>query len=339
MNTEAKLKEWKKKTISLPELEGLWRTGSQEELYALVSDAVARGCISPIKASGENGNRAYPLFLKYRITFREDYSEAMREISLMHPSMTQSGYLQSKPELYLKYQVQLEQLNNFLFKKKINVAVSKKERSFEIFDEEKQLEDRSFCNMLEHLGLTAEVLGYYETPEYCFNDYIPMPKRQMTLLICENKDIWFNIRRRMYEDGAREIFGMHIDGVVYGCGNKISEAGALSAYTRFMEAAHVRYIYWGDIDRAGLNIYLSLQKNNQELDISLFAAAYDQMIELSENRTIPDSTDHRERMGNYESIYALFSDANRAKIRKAIDTNKRIPQEIISYEYLLSNMR
>lgn len=339
MNIKIRLKAWNKKTISLSELESLLHIGSDAELCSVVSDAVSSGFLSPVKASGTNGNRIYPLFLKYRIILSEDYSESVSEISLLHPSITKSGYLQSKPELYLKYREQLKKLNNFLFAKQTGVAVSKKERSFEIFSEEKQLEDSSLCNMLEHLGLNSEALCYYETPEYCFNDYIPVRKQQMTLLICENKDIWFNIRRRMYEDGAEEIFGTHIDGVVYGCGNKVSETGALSEYTRFMGTEHVRYLYWGDIDRAGLNIYLSLLKNNQNLDISLFTAAYEKMLELSEAHIIPDSADHRDRMGNYEFIYELFTGAAGEQLKRAIDANKRIPQEIVSYECLLTNMR
>ena len=198
MDVEAKLSAWNKRTISLSELKGVLNADSEAELYAMVSDAVAHGKLSPVKAAQTNGNRVYPLYLKYRITFRADYSEALHEVALLHPAMLQSGYLQAKPEMYLKYKEQLMNLNRFLFKKHTGVAISKKERSFEIFDEEKQLEDRAFCNVLEHLGLTSDVLCYYETPEYCFHDYIPIRKQQMTLLICENKDIWFNIRRRMY---------------------------------------------------------------------------------------------------------------------------------------------
>ena len=161
----------------------------------------------------------------------------------------------------------------------------------------------------------------------------------MTLLICENKDIWFNIRRRMYENGARELSGTPIDGVVYGCGNRISEAGALSEYTRFMGTNHVEYLYWGDIDRAGFNIYLSLLKNNPGLSIRLFVPAYEKMLQLAGKHDIPDSHDHRERMGDYESIYRLFAEEYRELLTAFIDNNKRVPQEIISYETLLEAMR
>lgn len=339
MNMETKLKAWNKKTISLSELESLLRTGSDAELCNLVSDAVNSGILTPVKSSGTNGNKAYPLCLKYRITIAEDYSDALPEIAMLHPAINKSGYLNAKPEMYVKFRAQLQKLNTYLFRAQSKVSVSKKERSFEIFGEEKQLEDSAFRGLLDRLGLTSDALHYYETPECCFNDYIPQRKDRMILLILENKDIWFNIRRRMYEDGAFEILGTRIDGAVYGSGNRVSEAGALSEYTRFMGTDTVEYLYWGDIDRAGLNIYLSLVKNNPEMNIRLFAPAYAEMIHLSENCEIPDSDDHREWMGNYEEIYALFSDEDKHQLIKLIENNKRLPQEIINYESLLIMMR
>ena len=339
MVLESGLKQWKKKTISKSELESILHVYADAELFRLISDAVEEGILSPIKASGINGNRTYPIYLKYRITLRKDYSETLSEIAMLHPAITQKGYLQSKPDLYMQYKNQIQKLNSYLFKDHPAIAVSKKERSFEIFDEEKQLEDGAFCNLLSHLGLTPEALHYYETPEYCFNDYIPERKAQMTLLICENKDIWFNIRRRMYEDGASQIIGVHIDGVIYGCGNRVSESGALAAYTRFLGSDQVQYLYWGDIDRAGLNIYLSLVKNNSDLNIQLFVPAYEEMLRLAKDRIIPDSADHRERLGDYEPIYDLFSEDNKCILQKSIEANKRIPQEIVSYKQLLEYMR
>ncbi len=339
MKIEAKLESWTKKTISKSELENMFHISSDSALYELVSTAVVEGLLSPIKASGTNGNHAYPIYLKYRITIDKDYSEALSEIMMLHPLMSKSGYLQSKPELFLQYRLQLQKLNRYLFKAHSAVSVSKKERSFEIFDEEKQLEDGSFRSLLDRLGLTADALCYYDTPEYCFNDYIPGRKAQMVLLICENKDIWFNIRRRMYEDSARSVFGVHIDGVVYGSGNRVSEKGALSEYTRFMSAEKVDYLYWGDIDRAGLNIYQSLKKNNPDLSIQLFVPAYEEMLSLAESRNIPDSMDHRERIGDYGPIYQLFSEQIKNRLSGYIENNKRIPQEIISYERLRQVMR
>ena len=339
MDLRAVLKTWNKKTITLSELGQLLRSGLDAELYRLIIEAVTDGFLMPVKASGTNGNRMYPLFLKYRINLETDYSGVLAEIEMLHPLIRSTGYLQAKPEIFLRHRDALQKLNTYLFQGQSTVPVSKKERSFQIFDEEKQLEDRSLCSLLGHLGLTPDVLHYYETPEYCFNDYIPERRSNMTMLICENKDIWFNIRRRMFEDGARTLFGIQLDGVVYGCGNRISEAGALAAYTSFFGDREIHYLYWGDIDRAGLEIYQSLRRNNPETNVALFVEAYCRMIELAEGRRIPDSADHRARVGCYDEIFDCFPKKTAIKLADLLENNKRVPQEIISYENLLTYMR
>ena len=339
MDAKAKLKSIKKKTIELSELSCLFETHIDSELYVQISMLVSEGLLAPVKRSGKNGNLAYPLFLKYRIMQEDNRSDLLDEIVVLHPLILKSGYLQAKPEEYAKHRDALKRLNAYLFSTPSGVPVSRKERSFAIFGEEKLLEDSAFHSLLSHLGLNSEVLCYYDTPEYCFNEYIPCRSRQMTLLICENKDIWFNIRRRMFEDGCREIFGTPIDGVVYGCGNRISESGALGAYTRFLGAEAVKYLYWGDIDRAGFDIYLSVLKNNPELPVDLFADAYFEMVRLADGRSIPDSKDGRGRMGDYREVLNVFSEKTRESISELLDWNKRLPQEIINYEGLLTYMR
>ena len=339
MDIELRLRKWKKKTISKPELQELLNVSTDVELYNAVSDAVEAGMLSPVKASGTSGNRRYPLYLKYRITIENDYTDALYEIALLHPILTQNGYLSSNPSAFLDNKETLAKLNQYFFSRHGDIAVSRKERSFEIFGEEKELDRSKVRALLNNIGLTAQKLGLYDTPEYCFNDFIPIRKESMVLLICENKDIWFNIRRRMYEDHASEIFNTHIDGTLYGCGNRISEAGALSGYTDFMGAKTVQYLYWGDIDRAGLNIYLSLKKNNPTLSISLFTEAYIRMLALAQAINIPDSDDHRELIGDYTELYSGFPQDSRQALIRCIDENKRIPQEIINYERLLADMR
>ena len=339
MDIESKLKTWRKKTITKPELEDLLGIHSDEKLYQIVSNARITGILLPMKASGTNGNLAFPISLKYKVSLTADNSDALREIALLHPAITSSGYLQKRPEVYREHSASLRKLSAYLFQTIPSVRISRKERSFEIFGEEKLLDNPSVKRLLDTLGLTADRLCYYDTPEYCFNDYIPARKDDLTLLICENKDIWFNIRRRMYEDGAREIFGVPIDGVVYGCGNKVSQLGALEAYTGFLGAQEVQYLYWGDIDRAGLNIYVSLLRNNPNANLKLFKEAYAEMLRLAEGREMPKSEDHRERMEDYQEMLSRFPERDRGRLLEYIARNERVPQEIITYEGLLKYMR
>lgn len=50
----------------------------------------------------------------------------------------------------------------------------------------------------------------------------------------------------MFEDHFKSLFGVAIDGVVYGNGSKVSnKAGALVEYVRFMGNPNVTFLYWG----------------------------------------------------------------------------------------------
>jgi hypothetical protein len=326
------LSGFRRKTITKAEMEQLFSVMGDEALYQIVNALVQEQILVPVKASKTNGNTRYPIYLKYKIQqTEEESSDMMEEIMHLHPKMLQTGYLQSKPDIYQKYRDQLQKLKQYLFaRKEAGIAISRKERSFEIFGEEKLLDQTAFAHLLEKLGLTADVLGFYDTPAYCFHDYIPVHRENLTLLICENKDIWFNLRRRMFENHARNIFGTRIDGVVYGCGNKVSEPEALTHYTDFL-CASVTYLYWGDIDREGLNIYLRLVKNNPQLSVQLFVPAYTEMLHRAQMRTMPDIADHRERMEDYTSVYESFALCERDVFQEIICSNKRVPQEIISY--------
>ncbi len=335
-----KLKRYGKKTITKTDLENLFVSSSDEELFGMIAVLTEQQILSPIKGSKTNGNRVYPIYLKYKVFLPHDtYETELEEINALHPLLLKNGYLQSKPDEYKKYRSFLQKLDCYLFERKENeISISRKERSFEIFDEEKALDNKSFSALLERMGMTANVLGFYDTPEYCFNDYIPERKAEMTLLICENKDIWFNIRRMMFENHARKLFDTHIDGVVYGCGNKISGLGALTTYTDFI-GSKVKYLYWGDIDRAGLNIYLSAVRANPNIDVKLFVPAYEEMLRLAETKNIPNSDDEHSHMDDYSHIFELVNQKLKHLFEQNIQNNKRIPQEIINYAFLKDNMR
>lgn len=337
MNIQEKLKRYKKKTITLDELKMLYKVKEASDLYPIVQDLVESENLNPVKNSGTNGNRNYPLYMKYRIV--EDYKAVVQEISILNPKLQEKEYLKNHPDKYIKYREAFQSLNLYLFQNNdLSVPISKKERSFEIFHEEKMLEDSEFLNILSKINLNYKSLAFYETPEYCFHDYIPCRKDAMNILILENKDIWFNLRRMMFENKSSVLFKTKIDGVLYGEGKKIAGADALNQYNAFLNCNNIEYFYWGDIDREGLNIYCSLLKNSSACNISLFVSAYEKMLELSTQQQIPYSNDKRNIMSDYSDIFSLFSSEYRIILEKSLAENKRIPQEIINYKWLKENM-
>lgn len=326
----------KTKKINLGELRELLALISDSELYSYIAHFIAEGVLVPVKTSGTNGNLRYLLYNQYRIVTKKAADDRISEITQLNPTLLKNGYLMKNQSVFLSHYDDILAVSAYLFKSEARSVMSKKERSFDIFGEEKTLD--AIQNILSKIGATPDVLGYYETPEYCFNDYISKRKREMTLLICENKDIWFNIRRRMYEDNACVLFGKSIDGVVYGNGNKISGGNSLTYYTQFMDAESVTYLYWGDIDRAGLLIFQQVKAANPDLSIKLFVEGYCRMLELADGRVIPNSTNNRGLSYDFSDIYSLFPGEYRAKMEFYINENKRLPQEIVNYQILLNEM-
>ena len=327
--------------MTLPtDLESVFAVSLEEELFEIISILSEQQILTPIKSSKTNGNRLYPIYSKYKVSLpQETYETELKEINALHPLLQSNSYLHANPKEYKRYRILIQKLDRYLFSRSgKEIAISRKERSFEIFDEEKTLDDKTFNALLERIGINSNVLAFYDTPEYCFNDYIPDRKAQMTLLICENKDIWFNIRRMMFENNATNIFDTHIDGVVYGCGNKVSGMGALTIYTEFI-GSEVKYLYWGDIDREGLNIYSRAVRANPNINIKLFVPAYEEMLRLAQTKNIPDSDDERNRIEDYSQIFDLVDRNLRNLFKHGIQNNKRIPQEIITYAFLKENMR
>ena len=70
------------------------------ELYKWISEAEAENLLSPIKASGTDGNRVHPIYMKYRIIKEEADPTVAGEIALLHPLLRASGYLRKKPNAY-----------------------------------------------------------------------------------------------------------------------------------------------------------------------------------------------------------------------------------------------
>lgn len=335
MDIKNKLLAYGKKSITLEALTDLLKAdlADTKGLYDRISELAGASILEPVKNSGQNGNRKYPLFKKYRIMIKEESSEEVeKQIRQLHPALQRTGYLSLHVKEYLKHREVVDCLNTFLFSRKAGEQISRKERSFEIFGREKVLADPEVKSLLRHLEISESDLGFYDTPEYCFHDYIPERKNDLTLLICKNKDIWFNIRRCMFEDHFKSLFGVAIDGVVYGNGNKVSnKAGALVEYVRFMGNPNVTFLYWGDIDREGFDIFRRTRDVNDSLNIELFIPGYRKMIERVQSICLEDSPSSKKEGVSFENLFEGFSTEERHFLNRVLEENKLIPQEIIPY--------
>lgn len=329
------LQDFPRKRITLEELNSI--CPDYEQLSGQITKLTEEGFLIPIKSSGTNGNHKTPLYMRYTVNIEKSEQISPEEIYKLHPRLSANGYLLRFPKRFFENKEFLCRLSDWLACYNDNARMSRRERSFEIFGEEKEIDNH--LKLLDSIGISGDILGYYETPEQCFSDYIPVRKEKMTLLVCENKDIWFNIRRLMYECSARFLFDAEIDGVIFGQGNDITGEGKFNSYAQYLGAGEIRFLYCGDIDRAGFDIYLRLCKKAEKLNIGLFVPVYKKMLELCKNITLPNSEDKRCIIPNLSEILPLFDLEEQKLLKQILKDNKRLPQEIISYPVLADNMR
>lgn len=329
------LQEYPRKRITLEELNLLCR--DYEHLAEQIAELAERGVLVPVKSSGKNGNLKAPLYMRYTICTESPAQIPPDEINALHPRLSANGYLLRNRGQFAQNRDFLLRLSEWLANRGGCDMMSRRERSFSIFGNEKALDNHT--RLLECMGISSGMLGFYETPEQCFSDYIPVRKNKMVLLVCENKDIWFNIRRLMYESGACTLFGTQIDGVIFGQGNDITGKEKFRSYARYLGANDAVFLYCGDIDRAGFDIFLRLCKAAEGLRIELFLPAYRKMLELSRGIQLPDSMDERGMMPEMSGILPLFRADEQEQIARILQENKRLPQEILPYPVLAGNMR
>ena len=231
-----------------------------EQQYQYVMKLLEEGKIRPVLASGTNGKKP-ALYREYWILEeKRNYCELEKELDYEITPLISVDYYRAHPDLYEKDRQWILLLNDFLKNKKesLNYQESLNERSFEIWGREKFLSREQGRKILKRCGLNEEFLNVYRTTEplayYSHTRVVPQ-----NLLILENKDTFYSMRRHLLE-GNDKILGVPVGTLVYGAGK-----GILRTFQDFdfcvepyMKAGENRIYYFGDLDYEGIGIYESL---------------------------------------------------------------------------------
>jgi hypothetical protein len=333
-----KLLSYDNKTISLDQLTILAGHVEYSDLINKINRYVEECLLEPVKASGKNGRRP-SLYLKYRILKPEnDYTTALEEIKLLHPKFNHSKYAK-QPEMYVKYKTEINLLSKFLWENEglLNNPMSINERSFQIWGIEKLLKERTTIkSIFQYNDWDLTELNYYETPEPFF-EYNFSNEKEMNILIIENKDTWFSLRKIMREDGLNHLFrNYHI--LLYGEGKKIiSRNNRLQEYNHLLNGSTNTYYYFGDLDYEGIEIYQALLSNNQDLSINLCTELYLLMMEEAKKYNLP-KTKLGQKKTNIQEFLKDFNITKAEGILSILDNGFYIPQEILNYPLLKAIM-
>jgi hypothetical protein len=213
------------------------------------------------------------------------------------------------------------------------IPVSGNERSFQIWNQEKFLLLRGGKNILKNVGLTLSDINIYETSEplayYSHNKNVPQ-----NILIVENKDTFYSIRKFMISKNGRPIvFGIPTDTVIYGAGKGILRSYRDFAFVLedYLTDDKNTLFYFGDMDYEGIHIYEDLYRRFEGLHkLQVFVPAYLKMLEKAEKAAqLPDSKENQN--DNIADIFMSFFEKDAVEhMYKILRQGQYIPQEILN---------
>lgn len=328
MNT---INDFPRKTITYEELSQLFIDLTYDELVKKIEELIWENVLTAKVNSGSNGRDPW-LYKKYGINKpKEDFTETINEIKSLNAFLSINYYL-NKPKEYQKNRSHILKLNHYVThnSNRFQMPMAINERSFDIWGEEKLL--RKSSKLLSDLGLTYKNLNVYNTPEPFFSKTIN--KSTNSVLIIENKDTWFTIRKILLEEN-KTILGLDIGLLIYGEGKKIISSIEYLQDKDFSFLNEPLLYYWGDLDFEGINIFYSLVK---KVDVKLFANAYEVMLrEVNDINNLMEMSDDQNETKDLEPFLASFTDCNKKKIKEILKSNKYIPQEIVNYRILMED--
>lgn len=324
------------KRISLEQLLGPSRREEPYlKQYGYIMDLIEKGEIKPLKASGTNGKKP-ALFCEYwKREPEKDYSVLEDELKYgLYPKISVDYYL-AHIESYERERRWVLMLSEYLKNRqdKLSHLESVNERSFEIWNEEKFLDQGRAKTVLRHCGLNEEFLNIYRTTEPLAY-YSHTRETPQNMLILENKDTFYSMRKFLLE-GGKSIFGMPVGTLIYGAGKKVLRTfqDFSLCVEPYMKEACNRIYYFGDLDYEGIGIYEKLAGMfKEEWEIIPFAGAYERMLKKAQEAGFAGMPDTKERQNRNVRGYffGYFSEETAGRMKAVIESGKYIPQEILN---------
>lgn len=323
-----------KKVIELDEIEKIYKTESYEELRRVVDELIKEERLFPVINSGGNGKNP-TLYKKYRILEKnEDNSELLDEINYKLSTKFSIEYYKNHLDKYKEHRDYILKLSDFITNKQslLSKTISMNERAFQIWGREKFLQKEGGKTIVKNLGVNLEDLNYYDTSEPLAY-YSKSKETPQKILIIENKDTYYTMRRHLIE-GGEDIFGEDVSTLIYGGGKNINKA--FNDYKISVEAyvsdSRNKILYFGDLDYEGIIIYEGLYELfGKEYNMSPFISGYKKMIDKTKEESICLPKTKEGQNKNISEIFLNeFHDDYRVEIEKILRDGLYIPQEIVS---------
>ena len=266
---------------------------------------------------------------------------ALREqIVQLDPRLWMNGWLLSHPGAFTLYERELRGIDAALQEGELPGDLTRRQLAYKMGGNEKFFEYGADGHKLLRAMGADDLIGHRLVPKADMLYHVPRRRKSMKILVTENLDPWLDVRDLMYEDGRSLILGERVHGVVLGGGNPVIENNRLSGLLETLGAETIEVLYWGDIDRAGLNLLQRLQAMLEgRYKVTPFMPAYRLMLERAMER-YPDP-DQNERttqdsveVQDFSSMLEGLSGEQAAYFSSIIQKCGLIPQEILTKQDL-----
>lgn len=321
------------KRISLETLLRSKGTLTYTQQHQYIITLLEEGKIKPLKASGTNGKKPALYHEYWLIEKQKDYSELEEELKYHLLPIISVNYYLSHPDIYEQDREWVLMLNDYLQNKKdsLQYQESVNERSFEIWSREKFLKQEQGKRILKRCGLEMGFLNVYGTTEplayYSHTRDVPQ-----NLLILENKDTFYSMRRHLIQ-GESRILGTEIGTLVYGAGKGIfrSFQDFDLCVEPYMKMQENKIYYFGDLDYEGIGIYEMLAESvSKRWEIVPFIPGYEMMLQKGSMFPNLPSTKEQQNRNIKEQFFSYFSDESVGNMKAILEEGKYIPQEILN---------
>ena len=247
-----------------------------------------------------------------------------------------NGWLLSHPGAFELYEKELLALNEFLVSGTMIGDITRRQLAYQMGGDEKFFEYGSDgFRLLRSMGV-EDLIRHRPLPKPDLLYHAPRRRKHMRVLVTENLDPWLDVRDLMYEEGVSQILGERIHAVVLGGGMPVLEPNRLHLLLDTLGADSYDVLYWGDIDRAGLDILLKLQALlDGKFEVKAFTPAYQLMCDRAMAR-FPEPGDNEKtgqinlEVGDTSVICDGLTPEAAAYAKAVIDGCCLIPQEILT---------
>ena len=266
---------------------------------------------------------------------------ALREqIVRLDPRLWMNGWLLSHPGAFTLYERELRGIDAALQEGELPGDLTRRQLAYKMGGNEKFFEYGADGHKLLRAMGADDLIGHRLVPKADMLYHVPRRRKSMKILVTENLDPWLDVRDLMYEDGRSLILGERVHGVVLGGGNPVIENNRLSGLLETLGAETIEVLYWGDIDRAGLNLLQRLQAMLEgRYKVTPFMPAYRLMLERAMER-YPDpdqnerTTQENVEVQDFSSMLEGLSGEQAAYFSSIIQKCGLIPQEILTKQDL-----